>query len=230
MRKVVLDIPAEKKAIEESIQSQAPKREPRLPAGVLHIILPALQVGAYTGAAGAFVGAFAGVVRSNTPKLFALASGLQWFTLGTTFWASRRTFMRAWEDNKITKWNKVVVSFAAGAASGLVGGALRGRKNIIPGTIMFALFGATGQVIYNMADDRNSVSKTALPAKEHSWLNSRWSPMKVLTDKEYEDMLREKLLGVNAEIALLDESIDALRAQETELAERSDKEANPTTK
>lgn len=37
------------------------------------------------GISGLFVGSFAGVVRSSTPKLFALASGIQWFTLGTTF-------------------------------------------------------------------------------------------------------------------------------------------------
>jgi hypothetical protein len=32
------------------------------------------------------VGAFAGVLRSSSPALFALASGVQWFTLGSTFW------------------------------------------------------------------------------------------------------------------------------------------------
>lgn len=38
--------------------------------------------------------------------------------------------------------------------------------------------------------------------------------MKVLTDSEYENMLQEKLLRVNVEIALIDESIEKLRAQE----------------
>jgi hypothetical protein len=38
--------------------------------------------------------------------------------------------------------------------------------------------------------------------------------MKVLSDEEYEDMLREKLLKVDAEIALVDENIAALRVQE----------------
>lgn len=35
------------------------------------------------------IGAFAGVIRSSTPALFALASGIQWFTLGTSFWGMR---------------------------------------------------------------------------------------------------------------------------------------------
>ena len=38
--------------------------------------------------------------------------------------------------------------------------------------------------------------------------------MQVLSDGEYEEMLREKLLRVDAEIALVDESIAALRVQE----------------
>jgi len=40
--------------------------------------------------------------------------------------------------------------------------------------------------------------------------------MKVLSDSEYESMLREKLLRVNAQISLVDENIEALRAQERE--------------
>lgn len=32
------------------------------------------------------VGGFAGLARSSTPVLFALASGIQWFTLTSTFY------------------------------------------------------------------------------------------------------------------------------------------------
>jgi hypothetical protein len=41
---------------------------------------------------GILVGAFAGVIRSSTPILFALASGIQWFTLGTTFWGKSKRY------------------------------------------------------------------------------------------------------------------------------------------
>lgn len=91
-----------------------------------------------------------------------------------------------------------------------------GRKNVIPGAIMFALLGATGQYLYNVADARNSALAGKPECKESSWLDSKWSPMKVLSDQDYENMLREKLLRVNAEIALVDESIEALRSQERE--------------
>lgn len=49
--------------------------------------------------------------------------------------------------------------------------------------------------------------------------------MKVLSDKEYEHMLQEKLLKVNAEIALVDESIEALRVQEKEYKASKELEA-----
>lgn len=94
-----------------------------------------------------------------------------------------------------------------------------GRKNVIPGAIMFALFGAAGQAVYNMADARNSeLSQSPEKDLKDSWLNSKWSPMKVLSDVEYEAMLQEKLLRINAQIALVDESIEALRIQELEMA------------
>lgn len=98
---------------------------------------------------------------------------------------------------------------------------------------MFALFGAAGQALVNSANVRNS-EKAAAPEKDlkNSWLNSKLSPMKVLSDKEYENMLREKLLRVNAEIALIDESIEALRVQERDMEAkkvRGDGEADGKT-
>jgi hypothetical protein len=104
-----------------------------------------------------------------------------------------------------------------------------GRGNIIPGALMFALFGATGQVLYNRADSRRSRVEEDEESLQNSWLNSKWSPMKVLTDTEYENMLHEKMLRVNAEIALIDESIEALRAQEREIA-ASQKVSEPRSK
>lgn len=107
-----------------------------------------------------------------------------------------------------------------------------GPRNILPGAIMFALFGAGGQALYNSADARN-LAQVDAPEKDlkQSWLNSKWSPMKVLSDKEYEEMLREKLLRVNAEIALVDENIEALRVQNQEIESgREDGIQRPLTK
>ncbi|KAL8661571.1 MAG: hypothetical protein Q9202_005457 [Teloschistes flavicans] len=130
-----------------------------------------------------------------------------------------------------------------------------GRKNIIPGIIMFSLFGFAGQHIYNALDARQGspvAVKDARPTELSSvttpqsnqvsvastnpnksldqpiWrraLNSSWSPMKVLSDEEYEKLLRKKLLRVDAEIAILDENIAKARAK-ADADYRSRKEEN----
>jgi hypothetical protein len=104
-----------------------------------------------------------------------------------------------------------------------------GRKNVIPGAIVFSLFGATAQIVYNIADAKNAeAAKLAPESKQRSWLDSKWSPVKILTDEEYESMLREKLLRINAQIAILDENIGALR-EEQEVTKEVDK-AVPASK
>ncbi|KAL2075298.1 hypothetical protein VTL71DRAFT_241 [Oculimacula yallundae] len=199
---------------------EVPRRRNDLPPEILEIIVPALQVGGLSGLSGLLVGGFAGVIRSNTPFLFALASGVQWCVLATTFTASRGVVLHAWGKDKVTPREKVSASAIGGAVGGTAGGLLRGRKNVIPGAIMFAIFGATGQYLYNGADARRSELSQEPVERDlkDSWLNSKWSPMKVLSDTEYEEMLQEKLLRINAQIALVDENIEALRGQEREIS------------
>ncbi|KAH0562014.1 hypothetical protein GP486_003284 [Trichoglossum hirsutum] len=101
-----------------------------------------------------------------------------------------------------------------------------GRHNVLPGAIMFSIFGFVGQGVYNFADARHSEMQQSdfdASRKRSTWenlLNSRWSPVKVLSDEEYERMLEEKLLRLNAEIALIDEDIAKLKA--------GDKQIRPT--
>ncbi|KAL3417732.1 hypothetical protein PVAG01_10742 [Phlyctema vagabunda] len=192
-----------------------------LPDEVKDIIWPALQLGGLAGASGTLVGGFAGIIKSKTPVLFALASGIQWFTLASTFSGTRSVVLHAWGRDKVSPQDIISASAIAGGVSGSAGGLLRGRGHVIPGAIMFALFGAAGQFLFNKADARNSELVEMSPEQKHkdSWLNSKWSPMKILSDGEYEEMLQEKLLRVNVEIAMIDESIAALRNQEPEQTE-----------
>jgi hypothetical protein len=81
---------------------------------------------------------------------------------------------------------------------------------------MFSIFGLVGQTIYNFADARHSEmqqsgSETLQKSTWENLLNSRWSPVKALSDREYERMLEEKLLQLDAEIALVDEDIAKLK-------------------
>lgn len=56
---------------------------------------------------------------------------------------------------------------------------------------------------------KNNESK---PKEKTSWLDSKWSPMKRLSDKDYEEKLEEKILRLDAEIAIIDENIASLKA------------------
>jgi ABC-type uncharacterized transport system ATPase subunit len=93
---------------------------------------------------------------------------------------------------------------------------------------MFGLFGATGQYIYNRREAQPQL--TTEETVKNSWLNSRWSPVKVLTDKEYDEMLQEKLLMLNAQIALIDENIAALTEEEKKMADKLKESVDSTVK
>jgi hypothetical protein len=53
-------------------------------------------------------------------------------------------------------------------------------------------------------------NRQAKSGPRKSILESKWSPLKPLPDDEYEKMLDEKILRLDAEIALVDEHIAAL--------------------
>ena len=80
---------------------------------------------------------------------------------------------------------------------------------------MFSLFGYLGQSLYNTLDARHtheiSLGNDGAGEKKN-WVERvaemKWSPMKVLSDEEYEKMLGERLVRVEAEIAMLDERIE----------------------
>jgi hypothetical protein len=83
---------------------------------------------------------------------------------------------------------------------------------------VFAMLGGAGQTIHNMADSRHVVKSKSPgePQTRSRWLDSKWSPVKVLSDDEYEGILQEKLLRVKAEIALIDENIVELQKNATQ--------------
>lgn len=101
---------------------------------------------------------------------------------------------------------------------------------------MFTLFGYVGQTAYNALDARHSeqVASEAQAAADGQgkkvkrfWervAEMRWSPLTVLSDEDYRNILKEKLLRVEAEIALVDEEVERLRGEERRMNERQRKE------
>ncbi|RYP61623.1 hypothetical protein DL769_007621 [Monosporascus sp. CRB-8-3] len=177
-------------------------------AELLEIGAKSLQAGAVTGTIGTVFGAGSGIVRGAPPALFALVAGLQWFSLGSTYTASKNLLWYAWggEEN-LSKSDHVKASGIAGGVSGMVGGMFRGPKNILPGILFFSMLGAGSSFVSQLA--KNSESKES--KAKASWLNSKWSPMRSLSDKEYVEMLEEKILRLDAEIAVIDENIASLK-------------------
>jgi hypothetical protein len=63
------------------------------------------------------------------------------------------------------------------------------------------------------------------PSSEPSkgFLRSKWSPVTYLSDQEYEKILQEKLLRVDAEIAVVDDTIREIRGAQSRPSEQLDK-------
>ena len=83
---------------------------------------------------------------------------------------------------------------------------------------MFSLFGLIGQAALNrVLTQRSEATSSGLADSsrpEPFWrrvAESKWTPFKVLSDEEYEVMLRGKLLRVNAELAIIDDKMEKLR-------------------
>ncbi len=85
-----------------------------------------------------------------------------------------------------------------------------GPRNVLPGMVIFSVFGAGGQAVANVMATR---AREPLKPKT-SWLDSKWSPVTPLTDQQYEKLLQEKILKLDVEIAVIDEDIAALREAE----------------
>jgi len=90
---------------------------------------------------------------------------------------------------------------------------------------MFSLFGCLGQIAQNSFS-----SQPAAEPKEPFWkrmAQSSWSPVTVMSDEQYADTLREKMLKVDVEVAVLDDKIAALRKQQQDEAQSSLEDVKP---
>lgn len=79
---------------------------------------------------------------------------------------------------------------------------------MFPAVVIGSILGCGGQYAVNTWTASSKIEK-----KGDSWFNAKWSPMKKLTDREYENILEEKLLRLDAEISIIDDDIAALRTQ-----------------
>lgn len=84
-----------------------------------------------------------------------------------------------------------------------------GPRNILPGAVVFSLLGLGGAALQNRIKSKE---------QSESWfrkvIDGKWSPITRITNEDWERILEEKLLRVETEIAVLDDSIEELRKNE----------------
>ncbi|KAH6849870.1 hypothetical protein B0I37DRAFT_413312 [Chaetomium sp. MPI-CAGE-AT-0009] len=208
------------------VERSRPRQSQSVSPELVDILVPSLKVGAVAGACGIFTGAAAGIIRSAPPVFFSVIAGGQWFTLGTSYYATRLVALKHFAQEEPTAGDKVKASTVAGGVAGTLGGLLRAPRNAIPGAVVFSLLGAGGQTIANWRAEKVAKAADAAP-KPPSEFWSRWSPIKQLSDRDYENILEEKLLRVEADIALIDDRVRELRESERRMKEGSKAERNP---
>ncbi|KAK3951694.1 hypothetical protein QBC32DRAFT_343340 [Pseudoneurospora amorphoporcata] len=192
-------------APKEQTGDQAPSFSNTRPNPILG---PALQLGAGVGTLGLLTGAAAGIIRSAPVGLYAATTGIQWFVLSSSFWGSRQFALNSLAEytDASSSRNNLIATSTAGAFSGATAGLLRGPRNVIPGAIVFSLLGLGGATLQNKLKSRE---------QSESWfrkvIDGKWSPITRITNEDWERILEEKLLRVETEIAVLDDSIEELR-------------------
>ena len=88
----------------------------------------------------------------------------------------------------------------------------------MPAAIVFSTLGAGGQYAYNaFAKDGAQVENK----EKKSWLDSKWSPLTPLTDEHYVSILEEKILRIDAEIAIIDDNLAGIRAEQKKKQEEA---------
>lgn len=97
----------------------------------------------------------------------------------------------------------------------LICGIIGGR--LVPGVIVFSLLGYAGQTAYHAIDNwRMEHADTPSKPILQRLAESKWIPLKSLSDEDYRGILNEKLLGIEAEISIIDERIQDLEKAKAE--------------
>ena len=89
-----------------------------------------------------------------------------------------------------------------------------GPRGVLPNVLLWTLLGAVGQKAVN--EYQQQIENSPMSENKKSWFDSKWSPIRKMSDEEYHRYLQEKILGIEAEIAIIDDHIRDLRASKKE--------------
>ncbi|KAF4582839.1 beta-ketoacyl synthase [Ophiocordyceps camponoti-floridani] len=189
---------------------EAPRRRRRglMAPRVMDLVGPVVKAGTLTGVTGAITGVGIAIAFDKRPVGSGFVMGCEWFALGSTYWLFRSLAIASMGgEDQVTNKEKVMASGLAGSAGGAVAGLMRGPRAIVPCVVFYGLLTSGGQTMINLV-----ASRPPQPLKEkRSWLESKWLPFRKVTDEEYMERLGEKILRVEADIAICDERIARLK-------------------
>ena len=108
---------------------------------------------------------------------------------------------------------------ASAAAGGVMGATAGGARSVGPGMAVFGLVGLGGHWINEKRLERRELIGEMMGAEGEQkrvgwieWVTTRkWSPIQMLSDEEYREIMMRKLLKVEAEIAVLEDDVKAIR-------------------
>lgn len=131
----------------------------------------------------------------------------------------RSVLLRGLGGIQITTTNRVQASTFAGTFTGaLVGSVQGGRGSVLPGAVLFGLSGFLGQHGYELLISRQQDRASEATGRAgflQRLASTKLSPMKALSNEEYAAMLREKVLQLDVEIAMIDDNIRNLSKAQT---------------
>lgn len=178
------------------------------------IVSASNYVAGSTAVLGAAFGAGYATLKGRPVVLWTVVAGGQCGALGWTFWFTRSILRQnAQRDTlgpSLSQREELMYSGLAGSFSGLVGGAFRGRANMLPGAIAMGLVGIGGQLGYNALSLAEMKERDQRPLLDRL-SDSKWWPLKTLSDEEYEHDLTEKLIAIEAEVSMIDDRLKVLK-------------------
>lgn len=192
-------------------------RKHQKPSGLL---TTSAYVGIGAGAIGSSIGSSYATLKGHPVGLWTAVSGIQCFVIGSTFWFSHgiaRTWLESGHRREALSFKEeLACSTVSGSVAGVAGGLLRGRANVIPGAIMCGIIGAVGQTgvsTFTASAERTRDRRSMLDRLS----DSKWWPLKKISDAEYKQHLLQQIDTLNAELSAVDDQISALKQQRQEI-------------
>lgn len=192
----------------ESEVAKLPQRKPPI-----NHVRTCAYVGLGTGTIGAAFAAGYATLKGRPVVLWTTFSGAQCFIIGSSFWFTRglaAAYALSDQRDALSFREELMYSSLSGSVAGMVGGAVRGRANIIPGAIVLGLVGLSGQAGLSLFAGRDPGSRDNRPLLDRL-SDSRWWPLKSIPNAEYKQQLLDKISAMDVEISTIDEQILTLK-------------------